>query len=160
MKNILLTSGAILFLIFFYFISLTRGKTDLDKPQLTIYCKGNVHFDLEKPDSRVIMEGSVSLTTLGSKRLAIGFTGQLITGEGRFTLSRTLMMNSRYHPENHVMEVDYASTIVRDIDTAPDTVFYHALITSNAFILRLTQFSDNALLVSEGTTPLYVCLAR
>lgn len=160
MKKIMLTCGAILLFIFTYFTNIFGSETSLDKNQLTLFCKGNVHFDLQIPDSRVTMEGSVSLTTLGSQRLAIGFSGQLSTDKGRFILDRTLMMNTRYHPENHVLELEYVNNIARGIDTAPDDIFYDAFIRSNALILKISRFSNNALLISDNTSPLYVCIAQ
>lgn len=102
----------------------------------------------------------MSLTTLGQKRLALAFSGQLITEQGRFTLSRTLMMDYLYHPENHILELNYTNSHVRDIDTAPDNVFFHAMLQSHLSILRLSQFSNNALLISDTSTPLYVCIAQ
>ncbi|MEJ5062325.1 hypothetical protein WH279_01965 [Erwinia sp. MYb375] len=102
----------------------------------------------------------MSLTTLGDKRLALEFSGQLLTEQGHFTLSRTLMMDYRYHPENHILELNYASSHVRDIDTAPEDVFFHAILQSHLSILKLSQFSDNALLVSDTRTPLYICIAQ
>lgn len=160
MRNIIFTSGAIIVLTLIYFISLSREKPDLDKPQLIISCKGNVHFDLARPNSTVAMEGSVGLTTLGSKRLALEFSGQLLTEQGRFTLSRTLMMDYLYHPENYILELNYADSQVRDIDTAPDDVVFQAILKSHLSILKLSQFSDNALLISDSSTPLFVCIAQ
>lgn len=160
MRNIILTSGVVIVLIVIYFISLSRERADLDKPQFSIACKGNVNFDLVRPSSTVAMKGSMSLTTLGQKRLALAFSGQLITEQGRFTLSRTLMMDYLYHPENHILELNYTNSHVRDIDTAPDNVFFHAMLQSHLSILRLSQFSHNALLISDTSTPLYVCIAQ
>jgi hypothetical protein len=160
MKNIILASGAIIVLTAIYIIFLTREKNILDDSQLAISCKGNVHFNLDIPDSTVKMEGSVSLVTLGSKRMAVGFSGQLSTEKGHFTLSRTLIMNSLYHPENHILELNYASSIVSAVDTTSDDDFYHAFMKKNDFILKLSQLSDNALLVSDRTSPLYVCIAQ
>ena len=160
MRNIILTSGAIIVLMVIYLISLSWEKADLDKPQLSLLCKGNVNFDLVRPTSTVVMKGSMSLTTLGDKRLALEFSGQLLTEQGHFTLSRTLMMDYRYHPENHILELNYASSHVRDIDTAPEDVFFHAILQSHLSIVKLSQFSDNALLISDTNTPLYVCIAQ
>lgn len=160
MRNIIFTSGAIIVLIVIYFISLSREKAELDKPQLSISCKGNVSFDFVRPNSRGAMKGSMSLTTLGDKRLALEFSGQLVTEQGRFTLSRTLMMDYLYHPENHILELNYTDSHVRDMDTAPEDIFFHAILQSHFFILKLSQFSDNALLVSDSSTPLFVCIAQ
>jgi len=143
-----------------YFISFSWKKADLDKPQLSISCKGNVNFDLVRPTSTVAMKGSISLTTLGEKRLALEFSGHLLTEQGHFTLSRTLMMDYLYHPENHILELNYANSHVRDIDTAPEDIFFHAILQSHLSILKLSQFSDNALLISDTSTPLYVCIAQ
>lgn len=160
MRNIILTSGAIIVLIVIYFVSLSRESAALDNPQLSISCKGNVHFKLVRPNSTAAMKGSMSLTTLGTKRLAVEFSGQLVTEQGRFTLSRTLMMDYFYHPENHILELNYVSSHVREIDTAPEDVFFNAILQSHLSILKLSQLSDNALLVSDSSTPLYVCIAQ
>lgn len=160
MRNIILISVVIIFLTVIYFISLSIKQADLDNPEPIISCKGNVHFDLFRPHATVAMEGSISLNTLGSKRLALEFSGQLHTEKGRFTLSRTLMMNYRYHPQNHILELSYVNSHVKKIDTAPDDVFFQAILNGQLSILKLSQFSDNALLVSDSTSPLYVCIAQ
>lgn len=160
MKNILLVNGAIIVLIVVYAIFFARNKTDLDRPQLSLSCSGNVHFYIHQPDSFVTMKGSVSMTTLGSQRLAWGFSGQLITEQARFILSRTLLLNYLYHPENHILEMNYVNSHVTDIDTVPEDVFFNAIMKSHMFIVKLSRFSENALLVSDATTPLYVCVAQ
>lgn len=160
MRNIILTSGAIIFLTVIYVMSLSRNAVDLEKSSLSISCKGNVHFHLEQPNSTTTMDGTVGLTTLGSKRLALRFSGQLRTEQGRFTLNRTLMMDYLYHHENHILELNYASSHSTDVDTTPEDVFFHSLLKSRLFILTLSQFGDNALLVSDATTPLYVCVMQ
>lgn len=158
MRHILLTSGAIILLTAICVIILLRDKTDVAKSSFSLACKGDVHFYIQQPDATATMDGNLSLTTLGNKRLALGFSGKLHTDKGSFTLSRTLMMDYIYHPENNILELNYAASHATNVDTAPEDVFFHALLKGRLFILKLSRLSDNTLLISDATTPLYACV--
>lgn len=103
------------------------------------------------------MEGRLGLTTLGNQHLAILFTGRLITAEGRYVLSRTLLMNYLYHPENRMLEMTYNRSTVSELDTTPDDVFFRTLMKSRSLVLSLNRFNERAWLISGLTTPLYIC---
>lgn len=134
-----------------------RKNADFAEDKLVLSCSAKVDIEIRQPDALAHMEGRLSLTTLGSKRLALLYTGRLVAPEGRFILSRTLLMDYRYHPENHALELTWEQSNVSQTDTAPDEVFYRNLMKSKSFILYLTRFNDDAWLVSGLTTPLYVC---
>ena len=157
MKKITFFCFAVLCLIAGSVIILGKKNSYYANDKLVLACSAKVDIEIRQPDALAHMEGRLSLTTLGSKRLALLYTGRLVAPEGRFILSRTLLMNYRYHPENHVLELAWDKSIVSETDTVPDEVFYRNLMKSRSFILYLTRFHENGWLVSGLTTPLYVC---
>ncbi len=160
MKKIIFFCGVMLSLIAGTVISLSNKNPPSGDGKLVLSCRAKVDFEIKQPDASAHMEGRLSLTTLGSSRLALLYTGRLTAPEGRFILSRTLLMDYQYHPENHVLELTWDRSIVSEIDTVPDEVFYRNLMKSKFFILYLTRFNDGSWLVSGLTTPLYVCNDR
>ncbi|MBK0033144.1 hypothetical protein IBT47_12715 [Erwinia sp. S43] len=157
MKKILFFCFAALCLIAGGIIIPGKKNTYFANNKLVLSCSAKVDIEIRQPDALAHMEGRLSLTTLGSKRLALLYTGRLVAPEGRFILSRTLLMDYRYHPENHALELSWGQSIVSETDTVPDEVFYRNLMKSRSFILYLTRFNQHAWLVSGLTTPLYVC---
>lgn len=157
MKKIFFFCFAILFFTAGGFILQGKKDTYFADDKLVLSCSAKVDIEIRQPDTLAHMEGRLSLTTLGSKRLALLYTGRLVAPEGRFILSRTLLMEYRYHPENHALELTWDQSNVGETDTVPDEVFYRNLMKSRSFILYLTRFNEDAWLVSGLTTPLYVC---
>lgn len=157
MKKIIFFSSVILLLIAGIMFILNNKNAPTAGRELVLSCSAKVDIEARQPNGSVHMEGRLSLTTLGNKRLALLYTGRLITPQGRFILSRTLLMDYQYHPENHVLELTYNRSTVSDADTVPDDIFYRSLMKSRSFILYLTRLNDSIWLVSGLTTPLYVC---
>lgn len=157
MKKILFFCGLVLSLITGTVIYLSDKNPPARDGKLALSCSAKVDIEIRQPDAMAHMEGRISLTTLGSKRMAMLYTGRLIVPEGRFVLSRTLLMNYRYHPENRVLELSWKHSTVSELDTVPDEVFYRSMMKSRSFILYLSRFDAHAWLISGLTTPLYVC---
>lgn len=157
MKNIMLAIGFTALVIIGLIIHLLCARPD-DRHPLVLSCRAEVQFDIQLPGSTTLMNGSLSLTTLGRERLALHYSGQLIANQQHTTLSRTLIMNYRYHPENHALELEYIRSHVSDVDTTPDDVFYRALLKKDAFIVTLRQIANNARLISLPGSPLYICI--
>lgn len=157
MKKLTFLCFVILFLMTGGIIILGKKNTYFADDKLVLSCSAKVDIEIRQPEALAHMEGRLSLTTLGRKRLALLYTGRLVAPEGRFILSRTLLMDYRYHPENHALELTWGKSTVSEADTVPDEVFYRNLMKNRSFILYLTRFNENAWLVSGLTTPLYVC---
>ncbi|MFG1174708.1 hypothetical protein AAFN90_14195 [Erwiniaceae bacterium CAU 1747] len=157
MKKIIFFCSVILCLLAGIVISLSEKKPHSGDGKLVLSCSAKVDFEIRQPDAFTHMEGRISLTTLDRRRIALLYNGRLVAPEGRFILSRTLLMDYQYHPENHVLELTWNHSNVSELDTAPDEVFYRNLMKSRSFILYLTRFDHAAWMVSGLTTPLYVC---
>jgi len=157
MKKLFFFCFALLFFTAGGFILQGKKNTYFADDKLVLSCSAKVDIEIRQSDTLAHMEGRLSLTTLGSKRLALLYTGRLVAPEGRFILSRTLLMEYRYHPENHALELTWDQSNVSETDTVPDEVFYRNLMKSRSFVLYLKRFNENAWLVSGLTTPLYVC---
>lgn len=141
----------------FYIWFLAPERTS---PVLTLSCRASVHFVIDQNAAETTMDGQVSLTTLGESRLAMQFSGQMITPEGRFILNRIVMMNYRYHRENHALELNYSHSNVSETDTIPDELFFQRLIKNRALLLYLQRFNHDSWLVSGPNIPLYLCSDR
>ena len=150
-----LLSAALITLIGFRLLTSERASA-----VLTLSCRANVHFSITQNAAVTTMDGQISLTTLGESRLALQFSGQMMTPEGRFLLNRILMMNYRYHPENQALELNYSHSNVSETDTVPDSVFYQRLLKNDALLLYLQRFNPHSWLVSGLNMPLYLCTDR
>lgn len=129
-------------------------------PALALSCRANVYFAINQDATTTTMDGQVSLVTLGKSRLAMQFSGQMTTPEGRFLLNRVLMMTYHYHPENQALELNYSHSNVSETDNIPDSVFYQRLVKNPALLLYLQRFNHDSWLVSGLNMPLYICTDR
>jgi len=157
MKKIIFFCGIIICSITAIFATLVKHHTTSPPGEVVISCNAKINLEINQPEELTHMEGRLGLTTLGNKRLALLFTGRLITPEGRFILSRTLLMNYLYHPDNHMLELTYENSSVNTLDTTPDDIFNRTLMKNRSLILSLDRFNDRAWLISGLMTPMYIC---
>lgn len=157
MRNIIFSCGVIICSITLIFAIAVKNSIKAPSKELVLSCNAKFNLEINQPGEPAKMEGRLGLTTLGNQHLAILFTGRLITAEGRYVLSRTLLMNYLYHPENRMLEMTYDRSTVSELDTTPDDIFFRTLMKSRSLVLSLKRFNERAWLISGLTTPLYIC---